>query len=208
MPMSIEAETHVLPHEEDETRLQALFPMLLVVPPLKCDDIMDDDLMRQDQTFGLKNVEEEVEEDETDDTEINDDPELDLEWPLGKERTDADVLWGGARDRVVEIMNQFGVPQEEREEIHGLFEWYLTGALRDLGFSPIPDQNRFAWRLRLSNPRWRFIADLGERLDALVSSEAITERTNGVMRRMIAPQRMRMGHRMLLWHLNVARHDK
>jgi exonuclease III len=102
-------------------------------------------------------------------------------------------------------MNQFGVPQEEREEIHGVFEWYVIGAFLDLGFNPIPDQNRFAWRLRLSTPRRRFIADLGERLDALVSSEAITERTNGAMHRMIAPQRMRMSHRVLL---NVARHDK
>jgi hypothetical protein len=170
-----------LPHEEDGTPLQALVPMLPVVAPLECDDIMNDDILARDRSFAVNSDEGDIEAGETDDTEIDDDPGLDLEWPLDEERTGADAFWRSAREGLIEVMNQFRVRPEGREEIQGIFEWCITGVLLDLGFSPIPGENRFAWRLRLSNPWWHFIADLGKRFDALVSSEVITERTNGVM---------------------------
>jgi hypothetical protein len=77
---------------------------------------MDDGILAQDRPFAVNSDEEDVEAGETHDTEIDDDPGLELEWRLGEERTDADVLWRSAREGLIEVMNQFGVRPEEREE--------------------------------------------------------------------------------------------
>jgi hypothetical protein len=79
IPISVEADAHTLPHEEDGRPLQALFPTLPIVPPLECDDIMDDDVFAGDRTFTANSEEEDVRAGETHDTEIDDDPGLDLE---------------------------------------------------------------------------------------------------------------------------------
>jgi hypothetical protein len=91
IPISVEADAHTLPHEDDGTPLQALFPTPPVAPPLECDDIMDDEISARDRTFAINSDEEDVEAGETHDTEIDDDSGLDLEWRLEEERTDADV---------------------------------------------------------------------------------------------------------------------
>jgi hypothetical protein len=64
---------------------------------------MKDDILRQDQAFAVKKGE----KDETEETEIGDDLGLDLKWRLGEERIDVDLPWKAARERFIEILNQF-----------------------------------------------------------------------------------------------------
>jgi hypothetical protein len=75
---------------------------------------MDDDIFARDRTFAVNSGKEEVEAGETHDSEIDDDPGLDLEWPLDEEPTEADVFWRSAREGLIEVMNQDGVRPEER----------------------------------------------------------------------------------------------
>jgi hypothetical protein len=79
IPISVEADGHTLPHEEDGTPMQVRFPTRPVVPPLDCDGIMSDDILARDRTFAAKSDEVDVEAGETHDTEIDDDPGLDLQ---------------------------------------------------------------------------------------------------------------------------------
>jgi hypothetical protein len=54
--------------------------------------------------------------------------------------------------------------------------------------------------------QWGVLPDIALRLEALVCNEAVSERTNGTMRRLLDPFRLKMGKEILLSRLTIAKH--
>jgi hypothetical protein len=72
---------------------------------------------------------------------------------------------------------------------------------------PIDDNKQCRWAItHQREDGWEIFADITLRLEALVCSEAISERTNGMMRRILAPSSLRMGRKTLLSRLMIAKH--
>jgi hypothetical protein len=72
---------------------------------------------------------------------------------------------------------------------------------------PIPDANRYSWGIQSAiGTHWAVLADIAIRLEALVCNEAVSERTNGAMRRLLAPFRMKMMRQVLQSRLTIAKH--
>jgi hypothetical protein len=70
------------------------------------------------------------------------------------------------------------------------------------------ETERYPWMVLLRNVPWTSLAVIGLRLESLLCNEAVTERTNGTMRRFLSPLRMRMGRAPLSARLMLAKHGR
>jgi hypothetical protein len=113
-----------------------------------------------------------------------------------------------------EILKQFEIVDAEIELVIGTFQRYIEMAPVDLPLKPGPvgpNENKksvYSWSAAPDTDGWPILADIGMRLAALVCSEAISERTNSQMRRLLAPYRMNMGKDMLLARMLLAKHGE
>jgi hypothetical protein len=106
-----------------------------------------------------------------------------------------------------EVLDQFGSSLTEIDEVLGSFQNFLVVAPTDRFLKPIPKANRYAWAMAGDSEQiHEILADVVQRLEALVCSEAVTERTNSVMKRMLSPLRLKMGPDVLLSRLTIAWH--
>jgi hypothetical protein len=112
-----------------------------------------------------------------------------------------------AEEGLREILLQFHVNPAEMEEIIGSFQNYIAAATTDLCLKPLPKKNRYGWIIsKYHDEIHETLSDIAQRLEALVCNEAITERTNSAMKRMLSPFRLRMSSRVLLSRMTIARH--
>jgi hypothetical protein len=132
-----------------------------------------------------------------------------------EEESDDDPDYGGisyicrqAEQGLKEILVQYQIPEpSETEEIIGIFQYYVTASPADLRLKPIPDKNRYAWGvMKAEEGPWAVLADIALPVETLVCNEAVSERTNGTMRRLLAPLRLKMGRDILLSRLTIFRH--
>jgi hypothetical protein len=121
-----------------------------------------------------------------------------------------DGLGAQAEKGLREILEQFGIEEEKMEAVIGVFQQYIQVAPIDLTLKPAPaGRDRkplYSWTAAPTEDGWPILADIGMRLSSLVCSEAISERTNSQMRRILSPFRMRMAPRTLLARMNVGKH--
>jgi hypothetical protein len=106
-----------------------------------------------------------------------------------------------------EILRQYKVDTEDFQRVIGRFQGFLVEAPSDLPMKPIPKKDRYPWAVvGKIDAEWGILADIAMRFEALVCNEAVSERTNGMMRRFLCPFRLRMGRKTLLSRLTVAKH--
>jgi hypothetical protein len=106
-----------------------------------------------------------------------------------------------------EILLQFHVSPAEMDEIIGSFQNFIAAAPTDLCLKPLPKTNRYGWMVsKYHDEIHETLSDIAMRLEALVCNEAVTERTNSAMKRILSPYRLRMSPRVLLSRLTIARH--
>jgi hypothetical protein len=106
-----------------------------------------------------------------------------------------------------EILNQFGLSPTEIHEVLGSFQNFLVVAPTDLFLKPISKANRSGWVLAGDSEEiHEILADVAQRLEALICNEAVTESINSAMKRMLSPFRLKMGPDALLSRLTIARH--
>jgi hypothetical protein len=118
-----------------------------------------------------------------------------------------DTLCAQAEAGLRDILAQWGIDEDLIGRTLGTFQGYVTSAPADLRMRPIPDTNRYPWSIQSgSGPHWAVLSDIAIRLEALVCNEAVSERTNGAMRRLLAPFRMKMKRQVLLSRLTLAKH--
>jgi hypothetical protein len=92
-------------------------------------------------------------------------------------------------------------------KIIGIFQEYMTASSFDLRIKAIPGKNRYAWGvLKTYDNPWSALSDIALRIETLVCNEAVSEQTNGTMRRLLAPLRLRMGRETLLSRLVLSKH--
>jgi hypothetical protein len=146
-------------------------------------------------------------EDEETTEEIPESEKSDDEFPeVGREQFRLD-LWGHAEDGLKDILAQFGIEGTRAETIIGIFQEYMTASSFDLRIKAIPGKNRYAWGvLKSDDSPWSALSDIALRIETLVCNEAVSERTNGAMRRLLAPLRLRMGRETLLSRLVLSKH--
>jgi hypothetical protein len=110
---------------------------------------------------------------------------------------------------LLEILKQYKTSAEEQQAILAIFQEYVTTAPWDLNMKPICDNKRYPWAIvPQRHDGWEMLADIALRLEALVCSDAISERTNGMMRRILAPSSLRMGRKTLLSRLIIPKHNE
>jgi hypothetical protein len=106
-----------------------------------------------------------------------------------------------------EIMDQFGLSPTEIDEVLGSFQNFLMVAPTDLFLKPTPKTNRYEWAMVGDSEQiHQILADVAQRLEALVCNEAVTERTNSATKRMLSTFRLKMGPDILLSRLTIAWH--
>jgi hypothetical protein len=105
-----------------------------------------------------------------------------------------------------EILAQDQLSDDECDNAIGAFQAFLSTAPTDLFLKPIPAMDRYSWAIASHQSGWEVLADIALRLEALVCNEAVSERTNSAMRRVLAPFRLRMGHDALLSRLTLSKH--
>jgi hypothetical protein len=88
----------------------------------------------------------------------------------------------------------------------GAFQEFITASPADLFLKPIRGKNRYSWAVCCHRSGWDILGDIALRIETLVCNEAVSERTNSAMRRVLAPFRLRMGHDALLSRLTIAKH--
>jgi hypothetical protein len=158
------------------------------------DEIIDEP---PDESLGLDELPEPEPESRTDA----------LDEDNGDTQCPEDGLCRQAEIGLIEILNQYQTSEQEKQDIIGLFQEYITAAPSDLPLKPIADNTRYPWAiLDQRKDGWSILADIALRLEALVCNEAVSERTNGTMRRMLAPLSLRMGRKTLLSRLTIAKH--
>jgi hypothetical protein len=118
-----------------------------------------------------------------------------------------DTLCAQAEAGLKEIIDQWNIDEDLADRTLGTFQGYVVSAPADLQMRPIPDTKRYPWGVRSgSGAHWALLSDIAVRLQALVCNEAVSERTNGTMRRLLAPFRMKMKREVLLSRLTIAKH--
>jgi hypothetical protein len=112
-----------------------------------------------------------------------------------------------AEEGLREILLQFRLDEGVIDEVIGSFQNFITVAPTDLFIKPIPKKNRYAWGVSQDNEQvHETLSDIAQRLEAMVCNEAVTERTNSTMKRILSPFRLRMSSDILLSRLTIARH--
>jgi hypothetical protein len=131
-----------------------------------------------------------------------------LEEELGDIECKESELCCQAEAGLMEILNQYEISAQEQQNICAIFQQYITTAPRDLNIKPIDDNKRYPWAIvHQRQDGWEILADIALRLEVLVCREAISECTNGMMRRILAPSSLRMGRKTLLSRLMIAKHN-
>jgi hypothetical protein len=93
------------------------------------------------------------------------------------------------------------------EEIIAIFQYYMAASPCHLRLKPIPDKNRYPWPAMATEAGpMGILADIALRLEVLVCNEAVSERTNGTIRRLLAPLHLKMGRDILLLRLTIAKY--
>jgi hypothetical protein len=128
------------------------------------------------------------------------------------------TLFAHAEMGLREILDQFSVgyggphsgcyiSPEQVQETLAAFQEFVATAPSDLALKGNFTTNRFPWGI-LSPPSegWGILTDIALRIEALVCNEAVSERTNSAMKRLLAPFRLKMGRGVLLSRLTLARH--
>jgi hypothetical protein len=141
---------------------------------------------------------ESAESESMDDTDFSEDDNLIAsECPLFQE----------AEEGLREILLQFQLNVDEMNDVIGSFQNYVGAAPTDLCLKPIPKKNRYSWIVSHQNDEiHQILSDIAQRIEAMVCNEAVTERTNSAMKRILSPFRLRMGSNVLLSRLTIARH--
>jgi hypothetical protein len=148
--------------------------------------------------------------------EVGSDIEMHFEAQNGVETSeDGDVvtpssvkdLYPQAEAGLREILEQYHLNVSDTDEIIGYFQEFVGEAATYLEMKPIPSKNRYAWAVGYQRTgTGEILADIAQRLESLVCSEAVSERTNSAMKRMLSPFRLRMSPDILLSRLTIARH--
>jgi hypothetical protein len=169
------------------------------MPTDSLDSEDEDDLRKVMEDAGDENEEKETDEIESDNVESDDDNHDD------EKESD---LYFEAEQGLKEIPFQYQIRDDRRvKEIIGIFQYCMTASPCDLRLKPIPDRNRYQSAVMATEPGPMGIrGDIGLRLKALACNEAVSERTNGIMRRLLAPLRLKMGRDIPLSRLIIAKH--
>jgi hypothetical protein len=105
---------------------------------------------------------------------------------------------------------EFYISEDQAELVMGAFQEFANAAPSDLRLKPSGDDaspRRYNWTWPApGGDGWRILTDIARRVEALVCNEAVSERTNSAMKRLIAPFRLKMGHGVLLSRLTLSRH--
>jgi hypothetical protein len=107
------------------------------------------------------------------------------------------------------LLTQYDVSDQIAKETLGAFGIFLSEVEDPLEIRTISltGKNRYPWALTGETYQdWALLADIALRLEALICNEAVSERTNGNMRRVLAPFRMKMAPQTLLSRMTIARH--
>jgi hypothetical protein len=118
-------------------------------------------------------------------------------------------LWEQAKVGLTEFMTQFDVAKSEAQlsHVHAMLQHYVNTADNELELKADPIvKNVYCWLAFADDREWATLADLALRFEALVCSEAISERTNGEIRRILGTRRLRMGKDVLMSRMTVAKH--
>jgi hypothetical protein len=75
----------------------------------------------------------------------------------------------------------------------------------DLDLNPIPNKNSHPLIMALKANPLHQIAEIALRLEAILCSEAITERRNGSIHRILAPASMQMDHDIIMTRVTIAK---
>jgi hypothetical protein len=117
------------------------------------------------------------------------------------------ALYNDAEKGLREILDQFRLSPDRAEIILARFQEYIAMTAADLPMKIIANTNRYPWMVVLKlDSSWAALGEIALRFESLVCNEAVTERTNGRIRRFLSPFRMRMGHAALSARLLLARH--
>jgi len=111
--------------------------------------------------------------------------------------------WGNGRHWVILGAIHDG-DLDKIHKIRGIFEDCMTVSKFGLPMKVILN-GRYCWAILQGNPDWDFIADLAQCLEVLACSEASSERTNRLLKRILSPALLRMGHDVLLSRIVIAK---
>jgi hypothetical protein len=142
----------------------------------------------------------------------NDDDDEEDEYVDKKERkrrlADPEGLAAGAEKGLRLILEQFKIEGENLVAVMGAYQSYTTDASEILPIKPDPNKipSVYSWAAAPNTYGWVVLANIGMRLAVLPCSEAISERTNSQMRRLLSPYRLRMGKEILLARMVLSKH--
>jgi hypothetical protein len=107
-----------------------------------------------------------------------------------------------------EVLGQYQLSQKGADQTVGLSEGFVSQRLTDLALSIIPSANRraSAWGYH-DNGRSETLSDMVLWCEAVVCNEAVSERTNSAMKRMLLPVHLRMSRDIQLFWLTISRHE-
>jgi hypothetical protein len=171
------------------------------------EDVLEDDRLIDEEDAGTRELELEEEETETFDESLLDAGPF--EEPEGQMRDDASVrfLYNEAERGLQELLAQMGADDSEADSTLARFQRYISMTPQEFPMREEADTARYPWIVLLrKDASWRTLADIALRLESLLCNEAVTERTNGTMRRFLSPLRMRMGHAAITARLMLAKH--
>jgi hypothetical protein len=135
---------------------------------------------------------------------VNDPEQTTVVWPAVSIQTT--TLGADAELGLRQVLAQYHVSPDELQDTIGAFQAFVSVAANDLFMKPIPGIDRYSWAVACHQSEWKILADIALRIEALVCNEAVSERTNSAMRRVLAPFRLKMGHDALLSRLTIAKH--
>jgi hypothetical protein len=127
-------------------------------------------------------------------------------------------LYAQAESGLVEILQQYSrehspesadcyITTEEADDALAAFQDFCNTAKSDLRLKGNYETNRYNWTTTASlGDGGSVLRDIARRLEVLVCNEAVSERTNSAMKRLLAPFRLKMGRDVLLSRLTLARH--
>jgi hypothetical protein len=114
------------------------------------------------------------------------------------ERLPPNALYNEAEDGLRAVVGQFRLVSDRAEATIARFQEYISMTAADRPMKRLPSTNQYAGMVVLQlDFSWRTLGAIALRLEALVCNEAVTERTNGRIRRFLSPLHMRIGHASL-----------
>jgi hypothetical protein len=105
------------------------------------------------------------------------------------------------------VDDQYHISPEQCQNTKAAFQQFVSASGEELTLRPNNETNRFPWGFHdCMDEGWRILSEIALRLQSLVCNEAVSERTNSAIKRVLGLFRLKMGHDPLLQRLTVARH--